>query len=257
MITSSSLNNFKSRFSNRADNYVRYRPGYPAPAFDLMEKLASLNKVSSIVDIGSGTGLFSEPLLERGFSVTGVEPADEMRRAAEQRLARFSKFSSLPGTAEETGIEENTVDLVTIAQTFHWLDHNLTRQECQRILKAGGKVALAWNQQHEESEFEKEYTKLRETYRLYPPVATVIDEKLIHEFFSDGSIERFVFPNPQVLNFESLKGQLLSKSYSPLPGHESYETMINHLIRLFVRSNDNGFVTLNYETVVYCGELAS
>ncbi|RYY59625.1 MAG: class I SAM-dependent methyltransferase [Chitinophagaceae bacterium] len=246
-----------SRFSNRADNYVKYRPGYPEVCFDFLQETLQLDAGSTIVDIGSGTGLFAEPFLARGFEVTGIEPNDEMRRAAEHRLARYPGFRSLATTAEETGLPDASADLVTIAQTFHWLDAELTRKECVRILKPGGKVVMAWNRQLQVSDVEKEYTSLRETYRLTPATGRSIDIKVINRFFDPLSPGKHTLPNPQLLNFESLKGQLLSKTYIPLPGDEEYERMIGELIRLFVRSNENGFVKIDHETVLYYGTPSS
>ena len=242
-----------SRFSNRADNYVKYRPGYPEASFDFLQSDLNLHPGSTIVDIGSGTGLFSEPFLARGFSVTGIEPNDEMRRAAEHRLAGYKGFTSIATTAEDTGLEPSSVDLITIAQTFHWLDAELTRRECLRILKPGGKVVIAWNTQLQGSAIEKEYTALREKYRQTHSGGRSIDLQSINRFFDGASLREHTLPNPQLLNFESLKGQLLSKTYIPLPGDEEYEGMIGELIRLFVRSNENGFVEINHETILYYG----
>ena len=251
-----SYTNATSRFSNRADNYAKFRPGYPAELFSYVEKMTALQPDAAIVDIGSGTGLFAEPLLKHGYGVVCIEPNEDMRRAGEHRLRKYPSFQSIRSTAEDTGLAENSVDLITVAQTFHWLDPVAARLECQRILKPNGHVILAWNRETKQTEFEQKYSELRTQYRSDEPGPVQIDPVLINEFFSPGIVSSKGFANKQLLDFEALKGQLLSKSYIPLPGHPEYDEMISRLIRLFVLYNENGLVTVNYETLLYWGQIA-
>ena len=76
------------RFSSRADNYARYRPSYPAAAIDLLSARCGLVAGARVADLGSGTGILSALLLERGAQVFAVEPNDAMRACAEARLDR-------------------------------------------------------------------------------------------------------------------------------------------------------------------------
>ena len=69
------------RFSNRVDDYVRYRPTYPPAVIDLLTRACRLTPQSAVADIASGTGIFTRLLLENGNRVFGVEPNAEMRRA--------------------------------------------------------------------------------------------------------------------------------------------------------------------------------
>jgi SAM-dependent methyltransferase len=245
-----------SRFSNRAENYARYRPGYPSALFDFIEKTIGLHPKAGIVDIGSGTGLFAEPLLHRGYPVACIEPNEDMQKAGEKRLNKYPLFQSFRTTAEDTGLAAQSADLITIAQTFHWLDPVAARIECKRILKPGGQVILAWNRQENKTEFEKKYSAVRAKYRIVEKGPVQIEPQLITEFFFPEKATLKVFPNMQLLDFEGLKGQLLSKSYVPLPGHELYDAMITDLIKLFVTYNENGLVRINYETLLYWGKLS-
>ncbi|RYD46575.1 MAG: methyltransferase domain-containing protein, partial [Verrucomicrobiaceae bacterium] len=77
----------EQRFSNRVENYIRYRPSYPQELIELLEREAKLSPESTIADIGSGTGIFSELLLKAGYQVDGVEPNRPMREAAERLLS--------------------------------------------------------------------------------------------------------------------------------------------------------------------------
>lgn len=249
--------NNSSRFSNRSENYARFRPGYPSALFPFIEQQTFLNRQSEIVDIGSGTGLFAEPLLEKGYRVVCIEPNDDMRTAGEERLKKYPAFQSIGSTAEATGLPSKSVDLITMAQTFHWLDPVAARHECRRVLKPGGHVVLAWNRERNHTDFEKHYSALRDEYRIGEAAASRIDPVLISEFFSPETPSVHSFPNQQLLNFEALKGQLLSKSYIPLPGHVLYDQMITDLIKLFLDFNESGQVKIDYETVVYIGKMGN
>jgi SAM-dependent methyltransferase len=239
-----------TRFSNRAENYVKYRPGYPKEIIPFFEETLALTKDSKIADIGSGTGLFAEPLLKEGYSVTCIEPNEEMRKAGDDRLNKFPGYKSRLHTAEATGLRSHSVDLITVAQAFHWFEVEGTRKEFNRILKPSGHMVLAWNIRKTDTEFLKAYQALKEKYRL-EPTPDKIDFSKVDSFFGPAGHKKIIFPNRQQLDFDALKGQLLSSSYIPLPGHTSYEMMTTELVQLFVKCNKNGFVQMEYETVLY------
>src|SRR5579864_4504306 len=94
--------NATSRFSDRVENYVRYRPGYPREALQVLQGACGLSPHHVIADLASGTGIWTRILLENGNRVFGVEPNAEMRQAGERLLAEFPNFSSVAGTAEAT-----------------------------------------------------------------------------------------------------------------------------------------------------------
>src|SRR5208283_3744504 len=110
-----------SRFSDRVENYVLYRPGYPPEVLRTLNTDCGLAPTHAVADIASGTGIWTRALLENGNSVIGVEPNPEMREAGERLLSGFPKFTSVAGTAEATTLENHSVDFVTAAQAAHWL----------------------------------------------------------------------------------------------------------------------------------------
>ena len=98
--------NATRRFSDRVENYVRYRPGYPAEVLRVLQNECGLAPGHAVADIASGTGIWTRTLLENGNSVFGVEPNAEMRQAGERLLAEFPNFRSIAGTAEaKTGLK--------------------------------------------------------------------------------------------------------------------------------------------------------
>ena len=133
------------RFSNRVENYLKYRPRYPSEIIALLEKDCALTRDSVIADVGSGTGFLSELFLRQGNRVLGVEPNAEMRAAGERLLADYPNFVSIDATAEATTLPDSSVDFVTAGQAFHWFDREKTHREFHRILKPDGWVVIVWN----------------------------------------------------------------------------------------------------------------
>ncbi len=134
------------KFTGKASIYKKHRPNYPGEYIDHLAKYNYLGAQSVIADIGSGTGILSKQLLDKGFKVACVEPNGDMRSAAEAELKDYPGFSSVNGTAEHTGLAGNSVSLITAAQAFHWFDKELFKAECRRVLKQGANVALVWKQ---------------------------------------------------------------------------------------------------------------
>lgn len=241
------------RFSNRVENYVKYRPNYPKEMLKLFRDEMNLTENSVIADIGSGTGISSKVFLENGNTVFGVEPNKPMREAAEEFLKGFPKFQSLDGTAENTNLPDNSVDLVIAAQAFHWFQPEKTLVEFKRILRVNGYVALIWNERElDTNDFLREYEKLLQKYGTdYEKVRhDNIDEKKLKDFFqTDFSVK--TFQNSQTLDFEGLKGRLASSSYMPAETDSRFEPMVVELRRLFENYAESGKIQVLYKTNIF------
>jgi len=245
------------RFSNRVENYAKYRPGYPPEMLEFFKDHLGLTSKSVIADIGSGTGLSAVPFLENGNVVYGVEPNAGMRAAAEGSLKEFKNFRSIDGTSTDTTLDDKSVDFIIAAQAFHWFDPEPTRAEFKRILRPGGHVALIWNErQLDSTPFLREYEQLLLKYATdYKRVRHEnIDREKLGAFFEKG-FERHSFPNDQIHDFEGLKGRLLSSSYMPAEGDETFELMINELRILLAKHAEAGKITILYDTNVFCSQL--
>jgi len=133
------------RFSDRVGDYLRYRPRYPQALVPVLEEEMRLAPAWVVADVGSGTGFSAEPFLAHGNVVFAVEPNGAMRRAAEERLGDRPGFRGVAGSAEATGLEGTSVDLVAAGQAFHWFDLEECREELIRILRPPRWVALFWN----------------------------------------------------------------------------------------------------------------
>lgn len=247
------MNDNVQRFSNRVANYVKYRPGYPAGVLDLFEKQMGLTKDSVLADIGSGTGLSAKLFVENGNTVYGVEPNAAMRTAAEEYLKEFPNFISHDGTAENTNLDDASMDFVIAAQAFHWFDIEKTGIEFQRILRPGGYIALIWNErQLDSTEFLREYEKLLLRYANdYEKVRHEnIDQQKLGGFFRND-YQRATFPNEQVLDYVGLRGRLLSSSYMPAEDSASYPALEKELRDLFAKHSEHGKIKVFYDTNIY------
>ena len=245
------------RFSTRVENYIKYRPSYPAAVLELMRVRCGLAATSTVADIGSGTGILTELLLETGATVYAVEPNKEMRSAAERLLSDYGRFRSMNGTAEETTLPDASVDLITASQAFHWFDVPKSRRELARILKPRGWAVLIWNERPPDSgPFLDEYDALLRRHAAeYDRVTNMrADEAKIREFFGRSPASA-VFANRQIFDFPGLQGRLMSSSYAPEVGHPEHEPMMAGLRDLFDRHNRAGKVTFPYRTLVYFGQL--
>ncbi len=247
-----------TRFSNRVENYIKYRPDYPAEIIPFLEQEGMLNAQSVMADIGSGTGISAEMFLKEGNTVYGVEPNKDMREAAERLLSRYKNFASISATAEETTLAHNSIDLIVAGQAFHWFDKQKCKTEFQRILKPAGTVILMWNDRRTAStQFLQAYEDCINMFSTdYKEVNHQnITEQTFADFYGTGNYKMKSFDHFQEVDFEGLKGRLLSSSYIPTEEHPDFNFMISVLKKIFNRFQENGKVKIEYDTKVYYGKL--
>jgi SAM-dependent methyltransferase len=126
-------------FQDGGEHYERVRPGYPAESADWLVPAGA----QDAADVGAGTGKFTALLVERGLHTVAIDPSADM---LEQLRRTLPGVSAVVGTAEHTGLEPETLDLVTVAQAWHWCDPLLASTEIARILRPHGVLGLIWNQ---------------------------------------------------------------------------------------------------------------
>ena len=246
-----------TRFSNRVEDYVKYRPNYPKAIVDFLQKNYQLTTGKVLADIGSGTGISSSLFLEAGHTVIAVEPNREMRNKSVELLGRFESFKAVEGTAEKTTLAASSVDAVIVGQAFHWFDAAKAKAEFKRILKAGGLVVLIWNERKTGTAYEIDYDALIVRHAIdYVQVDhRNINREQIAAFFAPQSVELAIFSNKQLFDFDGLKGRLLSSSYMPAINAAGYEAMMLELKILFDKHEQDGLITIGYATKVYVGIL--
>src|ERR1035438_9256884 len=249
-----------ARFSNRAQDYAKYRPHYSPDVVRALRQACRLRPEHLVADVGCGPGLLAEVVLQNGNRVIGVEPNREMREAGEQYLAQFANFTMIDGSAEQTTLADASVDFVMAGQAFHWFRSEPTRVEFARILRPGGWTILIWHDRDTQATpFLRAYDDFLHLHGTdYQRVnhKTVASADVITRFFAPNPVEFISQQTQQHFDLDGLRGRLLSSSYVPKEGPAA-EAMLQELPELFAKFEDRGQVVVDYQTKIYYGHLTS
>lgn len=157
-----------AQWSGQAERYDASRPAAPPALPPLLAQLAHAPEPALVVDLGCGTGLSTLLWADTAREVIGVEPNDDMRKAAERSLARKRPAATnvrfVAATAQATGLPDASADIVTASQAFHWMEPTATLAEVGRVLRRGG-VFAAYDYD-------------------WPPVTTWEAEALFHSYMN-------------------------------------------------------------------------
>ncbi|GAA0990419.1 class I SAM-dependent methyltransferase [Subtercola frigoramans] len=205
-------------FGRAVGDYDRGRPRYPDAAVDwvLAQTLGRLGPAHAAagpldaLDVGAGTGKFTASLLERGLNVTAVEPDPVMRTRLTDTFGSSygTALSAVDGTAEALPVAAACADLVTFAQSWHWVDVTRASAEASRVLRPGGTLALVWNIRDDSAEWVAELGAIMGTSSaerfdsISPPVGAPLHTYAHADFYWDNTITR-----------ESLLAMVTSRSY--------------------------------------------
>lgn len=239
------------RFADRASDYSRFRPSYPALAIDAI--LDGLGEPDALVaaDVGAGTGISARLLADRGVRVYGIEPNAEMRSQAREH----PRVEMREGLAERTGLSNGSVDLVLCAQSYHWFKPEASLREFRRVLKRGRRLALMWNDKDNSDELTRGYSEA--------VARASVDSGACERRTAPVSIvESGLFVRPRELRFshaqrvsaEGLIGRAMSASYVAKTGTVAQE-LVRELRALHERHHGgDGLVELKYVTRVTLAE---
>jgi len=240
------------RFSNRAADYALYRPSYPASAIEAILEGLGAPESLACADVGAGTGISSRLFAERGLKVVAIEPNAAMIEAA----GAHPNVEFRVGTAEETGLGDGEVDLVTCFQSFHWFEPKPALREFRRVLKPSGRLALVWNDRDRSDAVSDAYSEVvKAASRDHPAERArreATDEVRDSGYFDWAEVR--TFKNAQRLDLDGLIGRAESSSYVPRDGPEN-EKMREVLTEIWKRHRDEqGFVQMGYVTNVYLAQ---
>lgn len=141
-------------FGSEAENYDRYRPGYPSAVIDMVVECQPV----VAVDAGCGTGKAATLVADRGVSVVGVEPDERMAD-----VARAHGVAVTVSTLEDWEIE--TCDVMYSAQAWHWIEPRQGAQVAASAVRSGGSWIAFWNY-----ETDHDFAKCRDrVYRRFAP----------------------------------------------------------------------------------------
>ena len=221
-----------SGFQRGADDYERSRPSYPQAVLD------TLPMGGLVVDVAAGTGKLTRLLTG---DVIAVEPIAAMRTIA----ARFAP--TVAGVAESLPIRDASVDLVTVAQAFHWFEIRRAFTEIARVLKPGGTLAMMWNDWDDSIPWVAEvhgmiYALDNESYEREVDWPAVVAK---YELYTP--VERIDVPNPQPTNRAMVVERAMSTSFvsaSPVEVRDDLARRIAHVIADLDEPFDQPYVTM-------------
>ena len=209
-------------FGPVAEAYERSRPLYPEEA---VRWLAS-DTPADVLDLGAGTGKLTRQLVTLGHRVVAVDPLPEM---LEQLRAAVPGVEALQGTGEAIPLAAESVDVVTIAQAFHWLDPVAALPEIARVLRPGGVLGLIWNVRHESTPWAARLSEIIGSELISE--STVADRVGASGLY--GAVETREFRNEQRLDRDGLLDLVLSRSYCVLQPLEEREQVLAEVGRLY------------------------
>lgn len=244
------------KFSDKAEYYAAGRPLYSVEFIEYL-KSEIITKHSVIADIGCGTGKFTKQLLETGNKVYGVEPNRKMLTLAVNELEKFDGFIPINGSSSATSLMENSVDVITAAQAFHWFDVKEFYLECKRILKPGGFVILIWNTRDLSDQINQDSYKI---FKKYCPEfkgfsGGITEDDIRIKVFFNNRYKKMYFENPIVYTKETFIKRCLSASYSLTANDDKFIEYIEELDKLFDKQSVSDTITMKNYTVAYIGTL--
>jgi SAM-dependent methyltransferase len=144
-------------FGSEAAAYERGRPSYPPEAVDWLLAPTDSFGAREVLDLGAGTGKLTTRLVERGLSVTAVDPIAEM---LDMLRGALPDTPALLGSAEQIPLPDNAVDAVLVAQAWHWFDPERATAEIIRVLRPGGRLGVLWNTRDERSGWVRDFGRI-------------------------------------------------------------------------------------------------
>ncbi|MBP3254990.1 MAG: class I SAM-dependent methyltransferase [Clostridia bacterium] len=244
------MNSNVYKFDSKSDFYNKYRPCYAKEVIDYI--ISSMDvKNEKIVDIACGTGIFTKQLYDRKCNVIGIEPNKEMYEKACKNLEGIKVLNT---TAEETTLESESVDIITVAQALHWFNLDEFIKEARRILKTGGRVAVIYNSIDDSKEIIREYKDIYirncKDYNNHNRNYNELFDKLF-----DGDYTLKVFQNNQQYTYEEFMGYTFSMSYSLKENDENYNIFVKELTELFDKYSQEGIIELPMNSKLAFGRI--
>lgn len=245
----------ENKYTNKAKYYSKYRPTYPNECVEYILSESNLKENSCIADIGAGTGIFTKKLIDKDFIIYAIEANEDMFN--ELKRLEHDKLVAIHSKAEETKLLNDSIDLVVVAQAFHWFDKHKFKQECNRILKENCNIALIWNEVNYKTYIGKYIMNLIDKYtnsnKLYK-IDLSNNDSLVEDFFCD-TYQKRCYSNNMELTEEQFIGDYLSKSYAPTKNSVNYKEYLEDLRLIFSKCSKEGLITIEQNTYVYLGKI--
>jgi SAM-dependent methyltransferase len=217
-------------FARTAEDYERSRPSYPEEAVAHLASVFGLGPGRRVVDVAAGTGKLTRLLVGTGADVVAVEPVAEMRAIL---AARAPEATAVDGTAEDLPLPDGSVDVVTVAQAFHWFDGPAALASFHRVLGGGGGLAVVYNQRESPPGWLTDVNRIIVRHRGSVPQR---EDGRWREAFASTELftplELAEFANPQTLSREDAIGRFRSLSFIGALPADDQERLLGEVARV-------------------------
>lgn len=236
-----------TRFGPRASAYAAFRPSYPPQAIDAaLDGLGDPRRLI-VADVGAGTGISARLFAERGATVIAIEPNAQMREAA----SPHPRVRWRDGTAERTGLDDASVDLIVACQAFHWFASRREMDELRRVARR--RAAMLQYERDERDAFTEAYGDVVRGYATDDTETMRRRALTVFAGFPNARVSRSEYPSVQRLDRNELLGRAASSSYLPAAGRAA-ERLRADLNALFDRFERDGHVELAIVTYVFLAD---
>ncbi|MEN8723797.1 MAG: class I SAM-dependent methyltransferase [Alphaproteobacteria bacterium] len=148
-------------YQRAADAYIRGRPDYPAAITNWLTDTLEIGPDTKLLEIGAGTGKFTKLLTLTGAAIIALDPVPEMLTALHEALPMVT---SVTAQAEKIPLDDQSVDVVICAQSFHWFANETALAEIKRVLRPGGRLGLIWNRRNQRIDWVAALTDIMRPY---------------------------------------------------------------------------------------------
>ena len=237
-------------FSGKAEYYQIGRADYSIAIYNIFREM-NIKGNTTIADIGAGTGIFSKMLLATDAIVYSIEPNNDMFAVLQENLKKYSRSFLVHATAENTMLPNQSIDIITAAQSFHWFSPVKFKSECMRILKKNGKILLLWNV-HRDTPLLKEIEMCMGTFNThFHGFNTGINFEAIQYCIPD--VQQLIYPHDLEYTRETFKYRWLSSSFAPNNTSKKYELFLQQLDKIYNKYALDDIVKIKNDTYIYVG----
>ena len=225
--------------------YDAARPDYPEAAIHYFVSIFDLQITSRALDLGAGTGIFTRQMRPFVGTMTAVDPSASMRETLERAC---TGVSVLDGSDVEIPLQDRSVDVVFVAQAFHWFNGRRSLEEIHRVLVDRGGLGLIWNERDESVDWVRDLSHAMQ-WDTKQPYEVGKDFTRTIESGPFDDVERVKFAHAQTLTRDALYQRVLSTSYITTMESSERELLmkrVSDVVREFVEP-----IVLPYVTTAY------
>lgn len=240
----------KEKFTFKSRIYDTYRPKYSEQFIDSIIDDYPISHFDKIADIGAGTGILTQQLLRIGCEIFAIEPNKEMRKIAENKFLNEKKCHVINGSAEKTTLNDNSIDLIIVAQAFHWFEIQSFKKEFLRISKRN-KAILVWNTKKTSQPYIAELEEVNQKYcKDFKGFSGGIKVDEISSFFDNHYIKK-VFENNLRMKRQNFINGILTGSYTPNKEDKGYDEYVQKVEDIFEKYCKDNELIIENDTIAY------